>query len=435
MEQKAIRMGIFAVILIVVLMAGCPGVTDDPITDDDPVTLPANLSDVQNAAADSSVDFLSTIEELIGTTVTTSTSVSYESATGSVTAVREGTTAVSRVAVDGAPTEGYEKQFDINFPPGGTGSEKEVEGDVTITTYAGGSWQVDGDDVKFKVQDLAGKDEMVGVKYKSTKMDPDGEIQDGDISILGALSTDEEKPIGVKTLSTLKGIGGFLKKVDKKLAGFTDPVNNPPLVPESGTAMGSPTTTYYVDGEKAATEPPSAEGLNYEDDAAVQKYTEAVGTYLGTLIALMSDNVTRETIMNTPRMVSSDALKALGVDASITTSSTDSMKITKPDANNLQYTQTMVIKLTGSISLTENGKTQTLEFVEMNQESEFSQTISLTGQPSEDDIPDFKARYTGSIKFNDVELKLTNGKMKHLLSFQKAMAPDQSDPSGQSQGG
>lgn len=419
MEQKAIRMGIFAVILIVVLMAGCPGVTDDPIT------LPTSLTDVQNAAADSSVDFLSTIEELIGTDVEENDPVSYESAAGSVTAVRQGTAVASMAAVDGAPTDPatYKEQFDIEFPAG-----EDVEGDLTVTTYDDGSWSVDGDDVKFKVQDLDGKEEMVGVNYKSTKMNPDGEIQDGDISIVDALSTDGEKPIDTKTLSTLKGIGGFLKRVNKRLEGFTDPVNNPPLVPESTTAMASPTTTYYVDGEKAGKEPPSPEDPNYVDELA---------TYLGGLITSMTDNVTRETSTDIPKMVSSTALKALGVDASITMSSTDSMKITKPDASNMKYTQTTVFKLTGSISLTENGKTQTLEFVEMNQESESSQTISISvnEEPSEEDIPDFKARYTGSIKFNGVELKLTNGKMKHLLSFQKAMAPDQSDPSGQSQGG
>ena len=375
------------------------------------------LTDVQNAAADNSVDFLASIEEAIATDVTTSTTIDYGTATGSVSDVRVGSATGSTAfpaMVTGAPTDGYKKQFDIDFPAGSAGSENEVEGELTVTTYDDGSWSVDGEDVKFKVQDLDGNDEMVGVKYKGTKMNPEGEIEGGDISVLDALNA--EKPIGKDTLSTLKKIGGFFKKVDKKLMDFAaaNPTT-PPLVPEPATATQSTTTTFYVDGTEVTTDAPSPD--DYPD---MEAYNAADAAYLGGLKASMTDNVTREAITEFPKMVSSTALQ--NVDASMTMSITDSIKITAPDTANTKYDQTTTFKLTGTIKLTENGTPQTLEFVEMNQISEFSQTIANDDPPALDTRGSFKIRYTGSIRFNGVELKLTNGVMKNLLKLQNTVS-------------
>ncbi len=406
MEQKTMRIGIVVVILIGVLVTGCPNVSGG-----DSVTLPAELSDVQNAAADNSVDLLSSIEELVGTSVTKGATVSYDTATGTVGEVKQGSTTAAALAAADAPTEGFDKQFDITFPAADPGAEKkDVEGSLTVSTYNDGSWSVDADDIKFKVEDTDGKASMVGVKYKGTKMNADGELGEGTISVLDALNNDKEIPIDTATINTLKGIGDFINKVNKKIEAVQNPFDMGSI-----TSMEPPVATYKVDGVQAVENPPSTDVIDYDSKVA---------EYLGRLVGMMKESVTRETIVNnSPTMHSSNELKTAGVDATISTGFIERMVITKPDTNTTKYLTTMIYTIAGTLELTESGKTQTIEFVDVKQTSVFSQIVNDNDNvavPAIDTIPKYKVRYTGSIKFNGVELKLNNGKMKYLLSFQES---------------
>ncbi len=211
---------LFAVMTVVSLLvlAGCPSGTDNVGTNGEAVSLPANLDDAQKSAADQSVELLEQVEEQIvnkADTLTTgdvSFTINDETVEGSITQIADAASAsFGGSAIPAAAAEAGEKVIDFKFKDG-----EEIGGTQKVTTYADGSWDMEGEAIFKNVESLVdGNPPDIPIKYEKTKVDKDGKITGGGIKV-------DDVPVETEAFNALKKIAVFYKKLNARLPASTD---------------------------------------------------------------------------------------------------------------------------------------------------------------------------------------------------------------------